>query len=272
MQPRHHATTPLHFHFSISRTRPQAPRPIHAHPRPSTPISTHLQPWKHLCIREYTKRERMVREREVQAQTQGADVAVAVAVADVEVEVGAAPDSPPPQIQIHSRSPTLPPTSPLTSPSLLPQLQPLVAPAQSPTLSRSLSPLVAVPTAHSPAPSLLPQPQPQSPAKKRKRNKRKPPKPLPELTDLLALGRGRYDALLLAIIGVLEAVKWEGNVARWVRGGGPDRHPNSRDAAANTGPDDLDPDPDPLASQWFSDPAVLRSWALAGARACASLG
>ncbi|KAG6808541.1 hypothetical protein H0H92_003790 [Tricholoma furcatifolium] len=49
--------------------------------------------------------------------------------------------------------------------------------------------------------------------KKRKRNKPKASKLLPKFSNPLALGLGRYDALLLVIIGVLEAGEWEGNVA-----------------------------------------------------------
>ncbi|KAG6887037.1 hypothetical protein C0992_001118 [Termitomyces sp. T32_za158] len=74
--------------------------------------------------------------------------------------------------------------------------------------------------------SSVPEPH-KSANKKRKRPKKKhaahePAEAAAEAEDdtSLGLGLGGYDPTLLAIVGVLEEIKWEGNVAGWVRSGG----------------------------------------------------
>ncbi|KAG6862890.1 hypothetical protein C0991_009630, partial [Blastosporella zonata] len=61
---------------------------------------------------------------------------------------------------------------------------------------------------------------PDHPKKRKRPKKNKSTNAAPEPEDVLRLGLGGYDPTLLAVVGVLEAVKWERNVAGWMRQGG----------------------------------------------------
>ncbi|KAG6901057.1 hypothetical protein C0995_001339 [Termitomyces sp. Mi166 len=138
-----------------------------------SPRKVYLQPYNHLCIREYTGALRQIdlqyRQYEKRAQ-------------QINFQ----------QSQADTSESTLPPEAAetfQTSPSL------------SQYLSRHTSQITA--------------------EKQNKRPKNKHPEYEPaEPKDELNLGLGGYDPTLLAVVGVLERIKWEGNVAGWVRNGG----------------------------------------------------
>ncbi|EIN04178.1 hypothetical protein PUNSTDRAFT_122987 [Punctularia strigosozonata HHB-11173 SS5] len=109
-----------------------------------------------------------------------------------------------------------------------------------------------------------------------------------------------FDLSLLAVIGILDAIKWESNVAAWIREGG--LWGASRpDAAISRGTDEMGlnhlseqlragsvattPAPFPgndaetsatasavAAPVWFDNPEVVRYWAARGREACEALG
>jgi len=97
-----------------------------------------------------------------------------------------------------------------------------------------------------------------------------------------------YDVMLLAIIGVLEAVKLQSNVAGWIRNGGlwDVKHPGAADVGdapdtvVSTGNDESSTS-DPIvtseqahlqAKMWFDDSLVLAYWVAQGRRALMDLG
>ncbi|KAG6875841.1 hypothetical protein C0993_007150 [Termitomyces sp. T159_Od127] len=152
-----------------------------------SPRKAYLQPYNHLCVREYTGALRQIdvqcRQREQRLQQ----------------ILNARPTSLPPKPQADTGA------SPAFSESALDPADASVSPSDSPYSPR-LSPTLA--------PS-------QSANKKRKRPKKKHATlELAEAEDDFVLGLGGYDPTLLAIVGVLEKIKWEGNVAGWMRSGG----------------------------------------------------
>ncbi|KAG6917198.1 hypothetical protein DXG01_003402 [Tephrocybe rancida] len=156
-----------------------------------SPRKAHLQPWNHLCIREYSG---ALRAADLQCRAR-------------EEKLLRSPIPSSPTIPSHPAShPSSPPHT--STATLIHPRRPSTAPSASPFLEPNLEP--------------SPDETPSSPPpKKRKRPKKSsllPPASPP--ADELGLGLGGYDPTLLAVIGVLESVKWEGNVAGWVRGGG----------------------------------------------------
>ncbi|KAG5730306.1 hypothetical protein E4T56_gene10518 [Termitomyces sp. T112] len=153
-------------------TRPSDPDTPQAHSAHTTllmddsPRKACLQPYNHLCIREYTGALRRI---------------------DLEC------------LQRERRSQQTPNNQ--TSPS------------DTETISASNAPEHAIhPTSSS---SQL------TTNKKRKRTKKKRSEHAAEVEDKFDLVElGGYDSTLLAVVGVLERIKWEGNVAGWVRSGG----------------------------------------------------
>lgn len=103
-------------------------------------------------------------------------------------------------------------------------------------------------------------------------------------------GAGRYDQALLAVVGILDALKLEDNVSHWIRArrvwpdqepaakqprtlaADPDREPPTkkpRTLAADPGDAGADADADML---WWKDAAALEHWASRGKEALAELG
>lgn len=156
-----------------------------------SPLKAYLQPYNHLCIREYTSALRQIdvqcRQREQRAQQISNSHATSLA------------SQPQPQAD------TIPPPTSSSEPAIS-TLNPTddASPSESPALSQ-LSPTLP-PSKHA--------------DKKRKRPKKKHTEHELAAEDDLDLELGGYDPTLLAIIGVLEKIKWEGNVAGWVRSGG----------------------------------------------------
>ncbi|EPQ53321.1 hypothetical protein GLOTRDRAFT_45955, partial [Gloeophyllum trabeum ATCC 11539] len=74
---------------------------------------------------------------------------------------------------------------------------------------------------------------------------------------------GTYDATLLAVVGVLDAVRAESNVAGWIRRGGL-WGPRRGEIGGGTG--------DLAGKMWFEDARVMEYWAQRGRAALERLG
>ncbi|KAG6833165.1 hypothetical protein H0H87_010552 [Tephrocybe sp. NHM501043] len=135
-----------------------------------SPLKAHLQPWNHLCIREYSG---SLRQADIQCRTREERKKQASATT----------------AQQDKNTDALVPAVDHTDPT---QNQ---TPADIPS-------------------------SPEHPKKRKRPKKNKPAVPAIELEDVLRLGLGGYDPTLLAVVGVLDVVKWEGNVAGWMRAGG----------------------------------------------------
>lgn len=80
-----------------------------------------------------------------------------------------------------------------------------------------------------------------------------------------------YDAALLALIGILEVLRTESNVAGWMRNGGL-QVPGSSAVSRDDDPSKVLASGDSPWVQWFSDPPTLAYWTRLGREACRRLG
>ena len=108
---------------------------------------------------------------------------------------------------------------------------------------------------------------------------------LPEQSSEPAAPADGYDQTLLAVIGVLEAVKDESNVAGWIRAGGLLGKPSDTSAedASSAAGDDAEgsdvskagspaPEAEESPGMWFENPATLEYWVSRGRDAISALG
>jgi hypothetical protein len=128
------------------------------------------------------------------------------------------------------------------------------------------------------------------PSKPKKQKKSKSKKvPVPDLDSPVDImdapsawfaSTSNYDETLLAVIGILETIKTQPNVADWIQGGGllgKDIAETSLEQTKNTSP----PSPDSLASQmaalnlmqelWFNSEAAVNHWVGQGVHALEAL-
>ncbi|KAJ7705551.1 hypothetical protein B0H17DRAFT_1038291 [Mycena rosella] len=122
----------------------------------------------------------------------------------------------------------------------------------------------------------------EKPKKKRRSNKKQSVSAEDAVLDsavhLASAPPTKYDETLLAVVGILETLKTEGNVAEWMRGGG-----LLADTAAGNTVEQMDKSPDSLASQmagltvaatqplWFTSEPVVRHWVGVGVHALEAL-
>ncbi|KAF8063610.1 phosphoprotein phosphatase [Lyophyllum atratum] len=238
-----------------------------------SPRKAYLQPWNHLCIREYSGALRTSdlqvrrREREVDytATTTTALTYTHTLTHTHLAEVG------PDDASTHKKRKRQKPKKALSTSSF-------------PTSPSSLLPALPIPI-----------PLPNDPTLSASTS----------TTGEDTEAEDTYDPTLLAVIGVLERIKWEGNVAGWMRAGGLRPPPPS----GGKGP--LPPGPAQVGAgagaggevkrrrvsgelgageegwtgegeeevgsmgdsgQWFEDPRTLRHWVKAGVRALETLG
>jgi hypothetical protein len=265
-----------------------------------SPLKARLQPWNHVCLKEYVQATRnqdlkalelqelrkLWEQRQEQMQKEQEQERASAAA-----EEHALREAGPPAVQEDGG-------------------------AQAPATPKSPPSEGAAEDARSPPPT-------DGEGKKRKRASKKEKRE----AELMARFAGaeappaeeaaEFDPTLLAVVGVMDAVKWESNVAAWIREGGlwgpfrrtaevpaPHEPDEARDdamveteaeAGAEAGQsaegagetvlvpgNDADPLPsaetpqeatgDAAAPMWFEDPEVVRYWADRGRQACAAIG